>query len=107
MLTNDSLRAMVHFLSNFPADGKVDRVAHRDIGMEAVVAGLIEHREIKKPCPTCGTDRHDHGFFRITTAGRYFLAGALRFPAASERSPAHGSTLTGIEAAGGDAGGEG
>jgi hypothetical protein len=74
-LTKADVDSILDLLRNFPADGQVERDGSRkDAGMNAVLLGFIERREVKKPCPTCGHEKFDYGYFAITPAGRALLA---------------------------------
>lgn len=39
-----------------------------------IVHNLVERGEQMKPCPTCGTQRVDFHFWRVTAAGRLIVA---------------------------------
>ncbi len=68
-------RRMLDLLGTFPADGQLRSDLFDPLTVtEAISCSLIERVVIEKPCKTCGTRRHDYSFFRITAAGRYFLA---------------------------------
>lgn len=61
-------------LRDFPADGQLRADDQRNIGTDLICAGYIEHRETKKRCPTCGTERFDNGWYQITAGGKLFMA---------------------------------
>jgi len=46
----------------------------------AIHLGFIEELSQKKPCPTCGTPRHDWTYWKPTLAGQALLAFADKSP---------------------------
>jgi hypothetical protein len=65
------LHELAAALASFPSNGKPPASEATDM---LVLLNFIERREVQKPCRNCGTPLLDYSFFRITGAGRYFLA---------------------------------
>lgn len=72
-ISNEELRELADALANFPSNGKPPL---GDTTTMLVLLNFIERREVEKPCRTCGNPQLDYSYFRITGAGRYFLAAA-------------------------------
>lgn len=53
----------------------------------AIHLGFIEECSQTKPCPTCGTPRHDWTYWQVTLAGKAYLALADRDTTKSEPKP--------------------
>jgi len=64
------LADIIAFLRDFPSNGKP---ADTDAYWGARVAGLIEEKEITKPCKNCGTPLTDYRYWKISAAGKVLL----------------------------------
>lgn len=69
----DETVAMAQALSNWPANGKPQDVATLQLLREF---GLVEEQVQNKRCRECGTEQPDWHWWKITSAGRAFLAAA-------------------------------
>lgn len=67
----DRIARLTSALLNFPANGKP---ALDDNNWDLVLVGFIAEHEVTKPCRNCGQTLTDYRFFKITQAGRLFLA---------------------------------
>jgi hypothetical protein len=65
-------------LRDFPADGQLQRMDDRDTFFDLAMSGLVERQEVQKECKTCGTPKYDYAYWRITPAGRLFMAAMER-----------------------------
>lgn len=65
------IEAVIDLLDNFPADG---RPQDFEAQTNAHAIGFIELHSVKERCPTCGTPKEGHAFFKRTVAGKLFLA---------------------------------
>lgn len=54
--------------------GKKPEELERDVVESLISHSLLSREEVKKPCPTCGTPKHDYGYWKIPAAGRLLVA---------------------------------
>lgn len=83
MADTTNWRDLVAVLRSVTPSGKLPENGDSNASMTAVLANLLERREQTRPCPTCGTERPAHFYWRITEAGR------LLMEAADEVDPVH------------------
>jgi hypothetical protein len=74
----DRLQRLAAVLKSIRPDGRVFEPEDRGGITDALLSGLIESREQMKACKTCGTPRVDYRYWRVTEAGRLFLAALVR-----------------------------
>lgn len=66
---------MLDALVNFPANGKLPS---SDARTALLICKYIEEKTQTKQCSTCGHDKPDYIYFKITAGGKYFMAAALK-----------------------------
>jgi len=68
----DMIPAMAEALRDYPANGKPDMQI--EVNQWLGEFGLIEEAQTWKSCKTCGHQSIDWRYYRITPAGRLFMA---------------------------------
>lgn len=69
----DELRALYETLRDMSKNKQVATGMNSPL-MTLIMHKLVENCEVKKPCRTCGTPRTDYRYYRITGAGKLFMA---------------------------------